>query len=269
MSSRVVRLAGCLTAAECYRLQLTASRKKKSYALLRRINRFQKPVHYTLNASIFSDPLIILLDDAQARGHVALPTHDDWPITAVSLALSNLQWFVRYDLRIDYPFLGWPSPYCTFTFTNHRIYDWWAITTEELANTNHCIPFVPHIIVSRFVSHIINHCILFCVVQYRPLFPVCVAHYQPLYPALCRTISTIVSRLCRTLSTIVSHIVSHINHCIPLCVAYYQPLYPIMCRTLSTIVSHFVSHNINHCIPLCAAHYRPLYPICAAHYQTL
>ena len=113
MSSRVVRLAGCLTAAECYRLQLTASRKKKSYALLRRIKRFQKPVHYTLNASIFSDPLIILLDDAQARGHVALPTHDDWPITAVSLGLSNLQWFVRYGLRIDYkyPFLGWPSPY--------------------------------------------------------------------------------------------------------------------------------------------------------------
>ena len=111
MSSRVVRLAGCLTAAECYRLQLTASRKKKSYwyALFRRTKRFQKPVYYTLNASIFSDPLIILLDDAQARGHVALPTHDDWPITAVSLALSNLQWFVRYDLRIDYPFLGWPS----------------------------------------------------------------------------------------------------------------------------------------------------------------
>ena len=79
------------------------------YSLFRRIKRFQKPVYYTLNASIFSDPLIILLDDAQARGHVALPTHDDWPITAVSLALSNLQWFVRYDLRIDYPFLGWPS----------------------------------------------------------------------------------------------------------------------------------------------------------------
>ena len=111
MSSRVVRLAGCLTAAECYRLQLTASRKKKSYALFRRMKRFQKPVYYTLNTSIFSDPHIILLDDAQARGHVALPTHDDWPITAVSSALSNLQWFVRYDLRNDYPFLGWPSSY--------------------------------------------------------------------------------------------------------------------------------------------------------------
>ena len=36
--------AGCLTAAECCRLQLTAwKKKKKSYALFRRIKRFQKP----------------------------------------------------------------------------------------------------------------------------------------------------------------------------------------------------------------------------------
>jgi len=110
MSSRVVRRARCLTAAECCRLQLTTWRRKKSYALFRRIKRFQNP--FTLNTSIFSDPLVILLNDAQARGHVALPTRGDWPITAMSLVLSNLQWFTRYDLRNDYPFLGWPSSYC-------------------------------------------------------------------------------------------------------------------------------------------------------------
>ena len=63
--------------------------------------------------SIFSDPLLILLNDAQARGHVALPTRGDWPITAMSLVLSNLQWFTRHDLRNDYPFLGWPSSLVT------------------------------------------------------------------------------------------------------------------------------------------------------------
>ena len=95
----------------CYKLQLTAWEKKKIVRFIPPHKWFQKPVYYTLNTSIFSDPLIILLNDAQARDHVALPTHDDWPITAVSSVLSNLQWFARYDLRIDYPFLGWPSSY--------------------------------------------------------------------------------------------------------------------------------------------------------------
>ena len=63
--------------------------------------RFQKPVYYTLNTSIFSDPLISSLNAAQARGHVALPTHGDWTILSVSLVLSILQWFATYDLRID------------------------------------------------------------------------------------------------------------------------------------------------------------------------
>ena len=65
----------------------------------------------TLNSSIFSDLLVLLSNDAQARGDVALRKHDDWPITAVSLVLLNSQWFTRYDSGMVYPFLGWPSSY--------------------------------------------------------------------------------------------------------------------------------------------------------------
>ena len=36
--------------------------------------------------------------------------------------LSNLQWFTRYDLRIDYPFLGWPSSY-RLTVTERRLWE--------------------------------------------------------------------------------------------------------------------------------------------------
>ena len=92
-------------------MRLAAWRRNKSYALFRRIKRFQTHVYHALNTSFFPGPVIILLNDAQPRGHVALPTHNYWPITAVSLVLSNLQWFARYDLQIDNPFLGWPSLY--------------------------------------------------------------------------------------------------------------------------------------------------------------
>ena len=42
---------------------------------------------------------------------MVLRMHDDWPITAMSLVVSNLQWFTRCDFQNLYPFLGWPSSY--------------------------------------------------------------------------------------------------------------------------------------------------------------
>ena len=52
------------------------------------------------------DLLVILPNDARAGGHVVLRTHDDGPITAMYIVVSNLQWFTRYDVENLHPVLG-------------------------------------------------------------------------------------------------------------------------------------------------------------------
>ena len=73
--------------------------------------------------------MVILWNDAQARGHVALRTHDDWQISALSLVSSDLQWFTAWDFKPStYSYqasvFGLPSLYSWVCYQNYAHVFW-------------------------------------------------------------------------------------------------------------------------------------------------